>query len=518
MERINALLNFTDTLTPEQRELFERVNFYPVPKEAEPTPAPLPATQAGAHTGNFWRPGNAEAQPAEIVLAAVLTLVHSLNEGAPRGFLDDWATQVLAADKEEMERLGKRWRPIDPRVKKIFSARAEDQSPVMPFYNAALARYGEGHTAILETMSAILFFWPGAGRTELATTRKIDSYLRMLQPGKKQLKGFKYDLKSPGIARHLSMLPAVAALLLDRTTVGIMKTLLHKHAVAADEVKVNLNLADAFDQLERENAVQGKEIKELKLDKEQLKLAAASKQLKIDNLNKRAFDHKGGEAKVAAKYKKKVAAGKAEHAKDLDRKKSELEQVRATALEAAMKELGEEHAAKVARKEGLNQATHKLKRKAEKRADTAEELAARRLTQTKKLKLANETLLEQHAALLDKVDDLMQDVRDADEAANLTTAEERLNAMPSRARERQEARRRARVPLRPPRADLLHDRQPGAPLRHRHHHQRRRQEDRAVARAGGADARDADGGALRGVLAAAVLPLLLPCACVCLPA
>ena len=103
-------------------------------------------------------------------------------------------------------------------------------------------------------MSAILFYWPGAGRTELATARKIDSYLCMLQPGKKLLKGFKYDPKSPGIARHLSMLPAVATLLLDRTTVGIMKTLLHKHAVSADEVKVNLNLAEAFDQMEKENA------------------------------------------------------------------------------------------------------------------------------------------------------------------------------------------------------------------------------------------------------------------------
>lgn len=132
MERINALLKLTDSLTPEQRVLFERVNFFSVPKEAEPTPAPLPATQAGAQTTNFWLPGNAAAQPAEIVLAALLMVVHSLNVGAPRGTLDDWATQVLAADKEEMERLGKSWRPIDPRVKKIFSARAEDKSPVMP--------------------------------------------------------------------------------------------------------------------------------------------------------------------------------------------------------------------------------------------------------------------------------------------------------------------------------------------------------------------------------------------------
>ena len=418
LERINALLNLTDSLTPEQRVLFERLNYFSVPtKEAEPTPAPLPATQAGAHTGNFWLPGNAAAQPAEIVLAALLMVVHSLNVGAPRGTLDDWATQVLAADKEEMERLGKSWRPIDPRVKKIFSARAEDKSPVMPFYNAALARYGERNTATLETMSAILFYWPGAGRTELATARKIDSYLCMLQPGKKLLKGFKYDPKSPGIARHLSMLPAVATLLLDRTTVGIMKTLLHKHAVSADEVKVNLNLAEAFDQMEKENA--------------ELKLTAATKQLINNNLNKRLFDHKDGEAKVAAKSKKKVAAGKAQHAKDLERVKAALEHVRATAHEEAMEELGEEHAAKLAHKQQLNTAAHTVKRKAEKRADAAEELATKRLTENKKLKVANESLQEQHATLLDQVDELMQQVRDADEDSNLTTAEERINAMPS---------------------------------------------------------------------------------------
>jgi len=325
------LFTFFETLTPEQRVLFEQLHFFKQAPEATADADDSPP-QGAAGDLRFYSYGNSVANNSEVVLLAALLFIHF--EGKERGKLHTWLDEV-AEDKARMDDLGENWRP--EKSSSLFALeKNEGPNPMKP-YDAAVRVYpGEkgGGSGVIETASAMLAKWPGGGRTKLATPRQIASYLRELQPkakGKKStLLGPKYDAKSPGVARHVAAIPAVAALLRDRTWRGVMRKLFVENEVSV-EGTVRLSLFDAFKLLDSME-VEVEQSKEKEAEK-QAKLTAAHKLISRYRYEKKQ-DRKVEKDAAAKKLKQVLKTLKATAAKE---KKSSVKKAVKKAVKLALK-------------------------------------------------------------------------------------------------------------------------------------------------------------------------------------
>ena len=101
------LFTFFETLTPEQRVLFEQLHFFKPAPEATADADDSPP-QGAAGDLRFYSYGNSVANNSEVVLLATLLFIHF--EGKERGKLHTWLDEV-AEDKARMDDLGENWRP-----------------------------------------------------------------------------------------------------------------------------------------------------------------------------------------------------------------------------------------------------------------------------------------------------------------------------------------------------------------------------------------------------------------------
>ena len=453
---VTKLFEFDATLTAEQRKLFEKLHFFVATPEAA-ADADISPPPGAAGKQRFYKEGNAVATSAEVVLLATLVFVHF--EGKKRGELDAWLDEV-AKDQARMDELGDFWRPVgnsslfSPKVRalsrqnnppfatvkapaaadrplpefpdfpKLSSSlplclsssacpsAACPQNDLMLAYDAAVRVYLSTHhggRGVIETASMLLANWPGGGRSKLATPCAIGTYLRQLQPktkgGKATLFGSKYDAKSPGSARHVASIPAVAALLRDRTWRGAIRKLFYEHEVVV-ECPLKLSLADAYDLVDAAEEVveQCKVAMELK----QAKLTAAHKLVsrhkflaeqakeKEQKAAKTKFAKVLKVVKAAAKKDKKSAVSKAVK-KAL---KKQAKSLSAKAKVAAVAAADDTLRAEATRQQGLATKAHKLKRKFKSQLKYWKGMAETRLDLNGKLR---DKLMEEAAE--DELDD-----------------------------------------------------------------------------------------------------------------
>ena len=299
---------------------------------------------------------------------------------------------------------------------------ARPQGKILPPLKDSLYVYlasVDGGTGAMETASNVLKHWHGWGATTLATPSQIDGYLKSLR-GQKPPQGPRRCGGRSSSKRHVSAIPAMAALLGNRNLRRQLTGLIGKHEVTVDAAPVKYTAAEMVEQVvakEEEMAArqeehkvketdssttirkQGKQISKLKkLTTVKGVSKAVCKEQKAkysDMLKVLKTEHKEQLSAAKTEHKEKLADTKEDYKQQLsdyvEATNAKLAEIRETAAEEAEQQLGD----KLKRTQDLKTEAHAEKRAWKERAENAEHLAALRLAEMKELQCKNASILEE---------------------------------------------------------------------------------------------------------------------------
>ena len=203
-----ASLHFFDSLSDEQKRLWEEMQSPAAPMAVEPEDSSIfaaaPAPLAPTPDGPFYAPGKAAATVIEVQVIGTLVLLYFRSDVRAA---QQWVLNA-ESDADRVGRCGldgQVWAP--PSSSPTWAT----HGPVLkPLDTALSVRIGGGE---VETAAAVVSTWSGS--VGVVTPAQVDAYVVALRTSKskRRIAGPVRDMKGSASPRHVAAIPAVAALL-----------------------------------------------------------------------------------------------------------------------------------------------------------------------------------------------------------------------------------------------------------------------------------------------------------------
>ena len=380
------LTRFLDTLTPEQRMMYEQLGLHgaaspipPIPRECNTS---TPPTCVATPTRWF----NAKASSAssiEVTLLTTLLVVH-LDETQ----LDRWIEQA-ETDARRMADLGDEWAPLADSI--VFSSQKQE-GVLYPLEQALHCKVEiNGGNGTIETAVGVLANWAIGPQVPISPA-SIESYLTKLlvKPASKRLKGPPRDGGRSHSARHVSAIPSILKLLGSHYNRRALRQAIFANHVEVER-DVPMTKAELVDQMEVEREERVEREDELTEEVERVKEKLKAEQKAKSDATARACSNTATRREIR----------KEEKAKAKEAAKEQVKNIRANATEHADEALK----VQVKRKQELKRQAHAEKRSWQHAFEQQEHLAGVRLNENATLKKENKSLKQQ----VEEYKELMED-------------------------------------------------------------------------------------------------------------
>ena len=379
------LLSFMETLSPEQRVLFEQLG---APMGVEPPDLGVDMMDTGqgaVRDEAFYNLKPSVASQAEVFVLSTLLVA---SKG--RKDLDKWLLEA-ETDRPRMDKLGDEWAPLPN------SVTWNSQGKILLSLESSLKQYvqADGGNGTIETVARIAELWD----VKHIMPASIDGYLRELRrphkPKDRRPQGPKRDGGRSSSARHVAAIPAIVAFLREHRQ--LLRASFYRHRITVVSER-NVSKAELVEMMEEEREEHAVTLHALEVEHEMVvaerdaerdvlviehKTALAAKQATVDTARKAASKAQVAKAKVTASIK-----GTAKRVREEEHAK-----------------LPEMAAAKVAHANALRKQALAEKRDFKAKFEEADRLATSRLKERKRLKEANKSLaLERDELLMDAVE------------------------------------------------------------------------------------------------------------------